>query len=317
MSRGKTVFKKGYGLASLETAEKVGSGTVFNIASLTKQFTAMAIRQLVAENKCTLEDSIGKFLPNLPHQIGSQVQLRHLLSHGSGIPDHYTKANTQGRKHANDRDVLAAVRESDSLLFTPGTRFRYSNTAFCLLSLVIEKISGTPYPVYLQQKVLQPAGMQKSYIWQPGLQGKKMATGYDHPNEAGDSLQWIPSGPDQHIFFSTEGDGGLCTTVDDYVKWMQYWQTRLPLPVIQNDISGRAGYGSGWFIDKGAGSTRYYHSGSNGGFRSYCFLVPGEEFGLVLFSNRSDRNIEALAAALLNILRPEAPPLYPIQALTN
>ncbi|GAO41744.1 serine hydrolase domain-containing protein [Flavihumibacter petaseus] len=314
ISGGHIVFSKGYGLASLETRQPIDPKTVFNIASLTKEFTATAIRKLAAEGKLRLEDTIGRYISGLAPAIGSQVTIKAMLSHGSGMTDHYGFVDTTGIKHATDADVLAAVKKTDSLYFSPGTAFRYSNTAYCLLALVVEKVTGQSFAGYMQQALLLPAGMKHSFVWQPGSQLNPAATGYD----LSENKTWVPSGPQENRFFSTEGDGGLYTNTEDYAQWFEHTIRRQPI-AIQQPITAKPhmGYGFGWFIDERDKPVSIYHSGSNGGFRSYVFAQPDAGFMLVLFSNRADKDIEQTAFGLLKLVLSAKKDLVPIQYLTN
>ena len=146
------IFKKSYGLADLDTKRPVTTDDNFNIGSLTKQFTAFALLDLCYKGKFSLADSIGKFLI-LPAQLAG-IRISQLLSHSSGIPDHYNFTDTNKVKHATDSDVLAALQSADSLYFISGTHYRYSNTAYCLLGMLIEKLSGVSYAAYLQHEFL-------------------------------------------------------------------------------------------------------------------------------------------------------------------
>ncbi|MFT4022545.1 MAG: serine hydrolase domain-containing protein [Flavihumibacter sp.] len=312
VSDGSLLYKKGYGLASLLPAEKLTPASLLNIASLTKQFTGMAIRKLAAAAKLSLSDTIGSYLPGLSPAIGSHVTIEQLLSHQSGIPDHYSYVEAGTLTHAYDEQVLAAVKKMDSLQSAPGTVYHYSNTAFCLLGMIIEKVTGKPYADFLKKEVLLPAGMSHSFIWREDRPLPATASGYDKDNGI-----FKRSGPDENVFFTTEADGGLYTSIDDYLHWVQYIGRQLPPP--QFAITSEPGlhYGYGWFIVEKAGLHCYLHSGSNGGFRSYVIVLPEQDFSLALFSNRADKDIEQQAQAVFSLLFPGLPALPAIQALTN
>lgn len=324
MMKGKTVFKKGYGIERSTGNAQLSPGTRFNIASLSKQFTAMAILQLEAAGKLRLDDPIGRYLPALPAGIGNAVTIRHLLTHASGIVDHYGYTDTAGLHHAHNQTAYDAIKNVDSVYFPAGSQFRYSNTAYCLLGLIIEHCSGLPYARYMQERVFAPAGLQATSVWKENQRLHHEAIGYDV-----DSLQqrFLPSGADQHIFFSTEADGGIYTTVTDFLKWLEGLQEGRIFPPayfrkagsIQTPIAHttKTGYGMGWFVDKSSGKQLVYHSGSNGGFNSYSFTIPAEGFAVVIFSNRSDRNLEALVQEILHLIRPGMPDFPKILALTS
>src|SRR5664279_4001063 len=208
-----TLFKKSYGLADLNSGKPISADENFNIGSLTKQFTAFALLDLFYKGKCSLSDSIGKYF-KLPAGLSS-VRISQLLSHCSGIPDHYAFTDTFKVKHATDRDVLAAVGKADTLYFPSGIRYRYSNTAYCLLGMLIEKLSGLSYPAYLQQIIFGPLGIRDATVFQYNKPIKARVTGYDRQPDG----KFVRADADESIFFSTEADGGVYISMNNYLKW--------------------------------------------------------------------------------------------------
>jgi CubicO group peptidase (beta-lactamase class C family) len=205
-------------------------------------------------------------------------------------------------------DVLNAIQNTDSTYFIPGSHFRYSNTAYCLLSLIIEKISEMTYAQYLKENILVPLSMKNTVIWSEKEKIENEATGYEFDSVA---KSFKKSGADENIFFSTEGDGGIYTCVDDYLKWFAALQSGKPFPgeMIRQartsqfviDKENHLSYGYGWFIDQGSVPAKVYHSGSNGGFSAYCFSIPEKNFLILIFSNRDDVDLEKLVKQLFNI----------------
>src|SRR5664280_2890628 len=135
---GEVVFKKGYGINNTDSKTPITSSTNFNICSMTKQFTAYSILKLASENKLSLDDKIDKFFPDFNSKVGGIVTIHHLLTHSSGIVDHYNYVDKTLFKEFWDKDVLNAIKSVDSVYFPTGSRYQYSNTAFCLLSQIIE-----------------------------------------------------------------------------------------------------------------------------------------------------------------------------------
>ena len=215
--------------------------------------------QLAEKNKLSLTDKLSHFFPEINKKIADVITVKELLTHSSGIPDHYDYTDTKNMRHAHDSDVLNAIKHADTLYFTPGTKFQYSNTAFCLLALIIEKTSGLSYSDYLKKNIFEPAGMKHTTVWNEQAQIFSPATGYSW-----DSAQnkFIQSGPDEHIFFSTEGDGGIYTSIDDYIKWFAALQNDkiFSKKIVDEarsieftiDAEKKLGYGYGWFIDESA-----------------------------------------------------------------
>lgn len=305
------VFRNSYGLANLETKSKLNSETSFNIGSITKQFTAFSILQLIAAKKISLDDHISRFFPALNKKVANAITIKELLTHSSGIIDHYELTSTKNMKHAHMNDVLAAIQNADSTYFVPGSQFRYSNTAYCLLGLIIEKISGMSYAEYLKKKIFIPLGMKHSVVWSEKEQIKNEASGYEFDST---TSSFRKSGANENIFFSTEGDGGIYTSMEDYLKWFTALQSGKisPKEMIQLarcsqfpiDKENHVYYGYGWFVDETFEPFQVYHSGSNGGFRAYSFSIPGKNFLIVIFSNRDDVDLEKLIKKIYTIISP-------------
>jgi D-alanyl-D-alanine carboxypeptidase len=324
IEEGKIIFKKGYGITNIDTKENISSSTNFNIASLTKQFTALAVLQLAEKNKLSLMDKLSRYFPEMNKKMADIITVKELLTHSSGIIDHYDYADTKNMHHAHNIDVFNAIKNIDSTYFVPGTRFRYSNTAYCLLALIIEKTSGIPYNEYLEKNIFEPAGMKHTTVWNEKKIIFSPATGYER-----NSLQngFKKSGADEHIFFSTEGDGGIYTSVDDYLKWfaaLQYGKVFSKTIIDEArqiqyriDKEKKLGYGFGWFIDESDRLKKVYHSGSNNGFRTFTFTIPQQNYMIVIFSNHADIDLEQLVLKINGILRPADKPFTKIEELTS
>ena len=289
-------------------ARPISADDNFNIGSLTKQFTAYALLDLYYKGKFSLTDSIGKFF-KLPVPL-SGIRISQLLSHSSGIPDHYHFTDTNKIKHATDKDVLVALQNADSLYFVSGTHYRYSNTAYCLLGLLIEKLSGMSYPAYLQQEIFAPLGIRNATVFQINQPISKRVVGYE-PAKNG---KYIRSDAGESIFFSTEADGGIYISMNNYLKWCEAietgkfsntnmirysWKGHTP-------VESHSGlwYGCGWFIQQPTEKSPeiIYHTGFNGGFTTVVLMIPSLEYCISIFSNRPDIDLENLVARINSIL---------------
>ncbi|HXB43333.1 MAG TPA: serine hydrolase domain-containing protein [Puia sp.] len=321
-AHGKIIFQKGYGVSSLQTKESNTVTSNFNIGSLTKQFTAFSILQLAERNKLSLQDKLIKFFPDFNKKVGSEITIRELLTHSSGIMDHYGFVDTNTLKHATDKDVLAAVKNIDSTYFRPGTQYRYSNTAYCLLGMIIEKLSGISYADYINKNIFQPLFMHHSQVFQMGKPIENRVYGYDTAQN-----NFKKQDADESIFFSTEADGGIYTSVSDYLKWFRSLQTgnllskqwiakarSAEFPV---DKKNHLAYGFGWFVSKKDTDTLVYHTGSNGGFRAISFSVPSKNYLVVIFSNRVGIDLENMVQEINKILRVAGKSFTKIDALES
>ena len=324
INQSKLVFEKSYGLKNIKNKSKITAASNFNIASLTKQFTAMAVLQLEEQHKLSLTDKLSRFFPDMNKAIADSITIQQLLTHSSGIKDHYNYINTKALKHAHNIDVYNAIKNVDSLYFAPGTQFKYSNTGYCLLALLIEKLSGLSYNTYMIENIFKPAGMLHTTIWSELQNIPQQVTGYDRDSATG---RFIQSGANEHIFFSTEGDGGIYTSVHDYLGWLTALNggsvfNKIMVEKARSieytiDAQHKLGYGFGWFVDESETGKKVYHSGSNGGFRTYSFTIPQQGFSIVVFSNRSDIDVEETVSKLYNLIFPDQKKFTKIEALTS
>jgi len=215
MEKGKPFFKNNYGIADMATGHKISSSTNFNIGSLTKQFTAMSILQLAEKKKLSLDDKLSRFFPEMKRKLTDAITVRHFLTHSSGIVEHYDLTDTKNMRHAHNTDVLNAIKGVDSTYFSPGSDYRYSNTAYCLLALIVERVSGMSFSGYLTKNIFQPLGMKNTTVWSENEKIGNKATGYEYDDT---TRTFKRSDADENIFFSTEGDGGIYTSIDEYLK---------------------------------------------------------------------------------------------------
>ena len=296
---GEVVFKKGYGITGFESKKAITSSTNFNICSMTKQFTAYGILKLAGEGKLSLDDKIDKYFPDFKSEAACRVTIRHLLTHSSGIVDHYDYVDKTLYKEFWDKDVLNAIKAVDTVYFQAGVQYRYSNTAYCLLSQIIEQVSGYSYPEFIQANIFEPLQMNRSGVIKPDFKIAERAFGYEFEN---DSFKISDAG--ESLFFTTMGDGGIYTSIDDYLKWIMAIQNGKGLNkgIIQEAQSaqftineaGSFSYGYGWFVAGSGEKKIVYHTGSNGGFRTIIFMVPSKKYAVVIFSNRTGIDLEEL-----------------------
>lgn len=271
-----------------------------------------------------MDQTISQFFPDMNKKVSEKVTIRHLLTHSSGIIDHYDYVHVEKGKHGYAQQVYEAIKNKDSLYFKPGSSFRYSNTAYCLAGLILEKISGKMYKEFISQNIFKQLNMQHSTVWNEQEKIFNAATGYDFDSSTN---QFIKSQAEEHVFFSTEGDGAIYTSVKDYASWFTGLQhtsilTRHDIVMarsIQNSIPHHdaLGYGYGWFVNTRQQPAYVYHSGGNGGFRTYSFSIPERNYLVVIFANRSDINIEQLVLQINQILFPKLPALVPIELFTS
>jgi CubicO group peptidase (beta-lactamase class C family) len=285
---GKPLVRRGYGMANLEQHEPAAPTTNYRLASVSKQFTAAAILLLAEDGKLQLDDSIRHWLPSLPATT-DQVTLRQLLSHTGGLIDYEDLMPASTTEQLNDNDVLRMLSATSKRYFAPGTAYRYSNSGYVLLGLVIEKASGKSLPAFLQQRIFQPLHMDHTLMYvRGGPEVSHRAYGYSEEHGA-----WKRT--DQDLTSATRGDGGIYSSIDDLAKWdAALYDGRLLSDASRQlafsphaKVVGEpyeASYGFGWRI---TGDT-LWHSGESIGFRNVIVRWPKQHLTIILLSNRNE-----------------------------
>ena len=274
---GKILYKKAFGMADLELNVPVNDSMVFYIGSNTKQFTAVAILQLVEKNKLQLQDTLGKYLPAAPYPV-SNITLAELLSHTSGL----TEKNDDVVKK-----LLANQKPADSLVkdIMPGVKWEYSNTGYTALGYIIEQVTGMPYKEYIKEYILKPAGMTHSYVDENNAIIKNRADGYSRTRHRNFNLR-----PTEIMGAA----GGIMSTVDDMLKWTEVLKTNillkqetLQLAFIPHKLrNGSAtGYGLGWHLEELKGSPTRRHGGRTFGYTSETLYLPKESVYVIILTN--------------------------------
>ena len=285
------LLTKGYGSANLEQGVAANAETVYRIGSLTKQFTATAIMQLVESGRVGLNESITAYLPNYDLQ-GHDVRVHHLLTHTSGILS-YTALGDEFWLEASVHDLshaeMRALFESEPFDFEPGAEYRYNNSAYYLLGIIIEVVSGRSYDDYLDENILSPLGLTRSsYCHEQDIVPGR-AQGYEQLNGA-----LVNDGP---ISMNTPGAAGaLCSTVPDLLAWTAALRSgrivseesyrAMTTSARLNDGSA-AGYGFGLGVRPLATHARVRHTGGIKGFSTVMAHYPDADLDIVILSNTS------------------------------
>lgn len=329
---GNVLFERGYGVCDLRSKEKIDPETNFRLASVTKQFTAMAVMLLVHDGKLHYDDHLTDIFPDFP-AYGKPITVRNLLNHTGGLPD-YEEVMEREAKHGGqtwspehqiqDKEVLALLGTQPTGLFPPGTRWQYSNSGYVVLGLIVAKVSGMPYREFLHQRIFDPLKMTGTLVYQRD-QNTVSRRAYGHSSESGKLI-----GTDQSSTSATLGDGGIYSNVADMQKWDEGLRKHSLLsetemqpaltPVKLADGSephwprdphmGGTGespavsYGFGWFLDPYHGHTRNYHDGSTEGFRTAIQRFVGDHFTVIVLCNRTDLNASALSLKIADLLLP-------------
>jgi CubicO group peptidase (beta-lactamase class C family) len=290
---GKVVLAKGYGLANVEVRIPCDTNTNFRLASVTKQFTALAVMILAERKQLSLDERLTDFFPEFP-AYGCPITLRQLLTHTSGLIDYEGVIPKGTGIPVLDRDVLRLLMQQDKTYFPPGTQYRYSNSAYALLALIVEARSGKTFARFLQENIFRPLKMTHTLAYEPGLSVvPNRAYGYS-PGASGFKRT------DQSLTSSVLGDGGVYSSVADLYQWDQalYTDTLVsrkmlklaftPGPVTEHPDTG---YGFGWFVGQYRGLRELWHSGNSLGFTTRIARFPEKRFTVIILANRSEAPI--------------------------
>jgi CubicO group peptidase (beta-lactamase class C family) len=316
---GKAVLAKGYGVAELRTQEKIGPQTNFRLASLTKQFTAMAIMLLVQDGKLRYEDRLTDIFPGFP-AYGKAITIRQMLNHTSGLIDYEDIMEKQNPgvpdekiPQIHDAGVLDLLKKQSTTRFVPGTHWEYSNSGYVLLGMVVEQRSGMSFGDFLRERIFKPAGMTHTVAYEKG-QSEVAHRAYGHTLDA---AGWRET--DQSSTSATLGDGGVYTSLEDLEKWDRALTKHTLLSAKEMEpaltsatetngaplrkLDGQLAplYGFGWFLDAYRGHRRYWHYGETVGFRTAIERFPDDRLTVIVLANRAEVDAPAMALSVAEL----------------
>jgi CubicO group peptidase (beta-lactamase class C family) len=326
---GRARLLKGYGVRDLRTKAKIDSSTNFRLASFTKQFTAMAVMLLVHDGKLRYDQTLSEVFPDFP-AYGKNITVRNLLHHTGGLPDYEdlmdaaekVKGPLWSPEHqVQDDEVLALLEGETKGKFAPGTGWSYSNSGYVVLGLLVAKASGQSYGDFLHARIFAPLRMDHTIVYQKG--SNRVANRAFGHSKDGDSFKET----DQSATSATLGDGGIYSNLEDLAKWddglrkdtlLSAGEMALALvpakladgkatlwPEEASDDNLHPGkpvsYGFGWFLDPYHGHPRMWHTGSTTGFRTVIERFTAGHLTIIILSNRSDLDPQALALEIADL----------------
>jgi len=318
---GVLTLAKGYGMADLEHDTPITPETRFYIASVSKQFTAMSLVLLAKDHRLSLDDSLRKWVPEVP-AFGAGITLREVLHHTSGLRDYFTLLAVSGWPsdgQLTDKQLLSLVRRQKSLNFPPGDEFLYSNTGYALLSIVVKRASGQSLRDFAAARIFKPLGMTHTeYRDDHTALIPDRALGYQFAGGA-----YRLSQPEIDVV----GDGGVYSTIEDLAKWDANFTSgkvggrdaiaQLETPGKLND-GQPIEYALGLSIGESSGLRTYSHGGSYGGYRSEILRIPAKRLSVITLCNTASasstlaeqvaRIFLGLAAEKTNLATTEIPP---------
>ena len=306
MKGDEVVFEKCYGLADMETGAEISPETSFNIASVSKQFTSVAVLQLCEQGKVSLEDNVNRYFPEFTDGIWKDIKVKHLLNHSSGIPDARRGYSLEERIFGDDDRAVEYLPKLDFLHFEPGTQYEYVNPTFVLAGRLVERVTGQEFTSYVHDNIFAPAGMDRTCYFDPDTQDAipNMSHGYIKDDDG----VWKEYDYGEETFFATKPDGGIYTSIREFAKWeiaqregkvlkaQTLADAQSPHTLITgstfSDYQNRENtwYGYGWFIEPETADCEkvIYHTGDNGGYKIMAARYPESGTLILVFANRND-----------------------------
>jgi CubicO group peptidase (beta-lactamase class C family) len=297
---GNIIYDTAFGFGNFITREPLNDSSSFYLASVSKQFTAMAIMILKEQNKLSYYDTLTKYFPEFP-AYANNITIRHLLTHTSGLPDYFSMDNLY-RPGSNNEDVLNTLIAQKKLNFYPGDRFSYSNSGYVMLAMIVEKVSGKPFNVFMKEFIFDPVGMKNTLVYdstKPVIRNR--AVGFNKDGELDD------------YDILTAGDGGIYSTTQDLYLWDQsLYKNKLvdssTLAEAFHETKLNNGspsyYGFGWVIIRNANNKIVHHSGGLNGYRTAIYRDMENHNSIIMLTNKGDAaNVEGITRRILQILK--------------
>lgn len=284
---GQVVYHKAFGSANLELDVPMKTKHVFNIGSMTKQFTAVSVLMLVEQGKLNLDDEITKFLPEYPTN-GRRITIHHLLNHTSGIKSYTSvqKVRKMIRTDVSSKELID-VFKNEPFDFNPGSAFKYNNSGYAILGYIIELISGVSYEEFVEKNIFLHLGMSSSFYGSHSKIIQDRASGYHSRNDQFKNVMYAS-------YSFPYASGSLMSTTEDLLKWQQAIKNNILIKketsenlftnYTLNDRSN-TNYGYGWHIRNIDNVKTYEHGGSIFGFKSMAVYIPREDIYVVILSN--------------------------------
>ena len=300
------LYENAIGLINLKTNDSLSSETPFQLASVSKSFTALAILMLVQDSLIRLDEKVKHYIQEFPYPT---VTVRHLLNHTSGIPNYFNLAAQYWPKNKpmNNEDMLVLlVKHKLRLQFTPGTNFRYSNTGYAILALLVERVSKTPFDEFLKNRIFLPLGMQNTFTYDRQIMDTlTIALGHrsNRPN---------PSLFDFDPVDEVLGDKSIFSTPADLFLYNRAWTTDILINEnLRKEAFTRAtlknrkvvDYGFGWRFKKVDGKDIIYHNGLWHGFTATFTRIPDSEITVIILNN-TNAHVSTLAHQIIKEITP-------------
>jgi len=303
---GQIVYKRGYGMEDLNEDAHITPGTVFHVASMSKQFTAASIVLLAQQGKLSLDDDVRKYIPELP-DFGEKITIRHLVHHTSGLRDQWNLLGLAGWRYSQDLitndDVMSVMTRQKDLNFKPGEKHVYCNTGYTLMGLIVKRVSGLSLREFTTKNIFEPLGMTHTHFRDDHAEViKHNAVGYE--GEPGKFEISITN-------FDTVGATSLHTTVEDLQRWDEnFYHPKVGGDAFVKQMLERGklnngeqlDYAFGLVVGKYKGLPTVGHGGADAGYRSDMTRFPEQHFSAAVLCNSAETNPSALVEQVADIV---------------
>lgn len=307
---GHIAYSRGYGMADLERAVPIAPSTLFDVGSVSKQFTAAAVLLLAADGKLSIDDDVRKYIPELP-QYGTPITIDHLMHHTSGLRDYVALLSLSGIAYqdvSTNEQALAIATRQRALNFPTGARYEYSNTNYLLLALIVERASGESLADFVRQRIFDPLGMRNARI----RDEHAMLV----PNRA---LGYSPAGGREYklavVNWEQTGDGAAQISVEEALIWAHnFFEPRLGGRALVDLLQERGklsngesiNYARGLMVDSYRGLHRVHHGGAWLGYRAMLELFPDHDVAIAVFCNVDGSNPAGLSRQIADVVLADA-----------
>lgn len=305
---GKIIFQESYGLSNEKSKEKLNTETIFELASVSKQFTAMGIVQLQKEGKLDYDDPISKYIPELKNYKG--ITVKNLLNHTGGLPDYMSLAEKKWDKSkiATNEGIIALFEDfKPEKEFEPGEDYAYSNTGYLLLATIIERVSGQSFGKFLNNKIFEPLEMNNTFVYRRRFEPKEVsnyAQGYIYSDSLNRKI--LPDANGKESFYvyldGIVGDGMVNSNLQDLLKWdralyhndlVNKQDKELIFSTHKFSDSSKTDYGFGWYVEKDTISGKIVsHGGSWAGYRTHIERHLNNDKTIIILQNHGTRKIK-------------------------
>ncbi len=304
---GKVVFKQHYGYANFKEKTKIDDSSLFQLASVSKQFTAAAVLILKDRGELDLDDKVTRFFPKFPYE---EVTVRHLLNHTSGLPKYFWLAEHKWEKeHAPSNEEMMDLLNQEKLnpFFRPGANFDYSNTGYFVLSAIVEKVSGQSFAEFMDQEIFTPLNMRQSFVYsfgQDSIRDGQLA-GYRLYRR-----RWHAAIPGT-VNDAVVGDKNIYSTTEDLLKWVEGLNSgRLISEKSLEEMYTKGStkykrkvpYGFGFRIKEDGEKKVIYHNGRWNGFSTSLMQYPDEDLVVITLEHSSYNSMKYLNAKVKGIV---------------